>query len=166
MERHEILDLMATLKLAGMRSAYDEIVEAATRAQHPVPRVVGELLLAQVAAMRARSIAYQMGMARFPLAKTLAEFDFAASPVNEPLVRDLHQGGFLATQRNAVLIGGTGTGKSHLAIAIAANAVRNGARVRFFKHRRSRQPARSRGPRWQGWPACRPAGPDRPRRAR
>ncbi len=107
MERHEILELMATLKLAGMRSAYDEIVDAGIRAQHAVPRVIGELLLAQVAAMRARSIAYQMGMARFPLAKTLAEFDFAVSPVNEPLVRELHQGGFLDTQRNAVLVGGS-----------------------------------------------------------
>ena len=63
--------------------------------------------------------------------KNLAEFDFSASPVNEGLVRELHEAGFLATQRNAVLIGGTGTGKSHLAIAIG-NCVRNGARVRFF----------------------------------
>jgi DNA replication protein DnaC len=132
MERHEILELMGTLKLAGMRAAYDEIVEAGIRVQHPIPQVIGELLLAQVAAMRARSIAYQMGMAKFPLAKTLPEFDFAASPVNEPLVRELHEGGFLATQRNAVFVGGTGTGKSHLVIAIAANAVRNGARARFF----------------------------------
>jgi DNA replication protein DnaC len=44
----------------------------------------------------------------------------------------MHEGGFLATQRNAVLVGGTGTGKSHLAIAMAANCVRNGARARFF----------------------------------
>jgi hypothetical protein len=57
---------------------------------------------------------------------------FAVSPVNQGLARELHEGGFLATQRNAVLIGGTGTGKSHLAIAIGANCVRNGARVRFF----------------------------------
>jgi len=52
--------------------------------------------------------------------------------VNEPLIRELHGGAFLAQQRNAVLIGGTGTGKSHLAIAIAANCVRSGARGRFF----------------------------------
>ena len=47
-------------------------------------------------------------------------------------MRELHQGGFLATRRNTVLVGGTGTGKSHLAIAIAANCVRSGARGRFF----------------------------------
>ena len=102
------------------------------RAQHPFQRIFGELLLAQLADNRARSTAYRMGVARFPVMKNLAEFDFAVSPVNEGLVRELHEGGFLATQRNAVLIGGTGTGKSHIAIAIGANCVRNGARVRFF----------------------------------
>ena len=132
MERHEILEMMGELKLAGMRAAYDEIIAEAVKRRHPVPRVIGELLRAQLADNRARSIAYRMGVARFPLVKTLANFDFAASPVNEPLVRAMHEGGFLATQRNAVLVGGTGTGKSHLAIAIAANCVRNGARARFF----------------------------------
>jgi DNA replication protein DnaC len=54
------------------------------------------------------------------------------TPVNEPLVRELATGGFLANQRNAVLIGGTGTGKSHLAVAIARACIRDGARARFF----------------------------------
>ena len=132
MERHEIMELLGQLKLAGMRAAYDEVVAAGVRAQHPFQRIFGELLLAQLADHRARSIAYRMGVARFPVMKNLAEFDFAASPVNQGLVRELHEGDFLATQRNAVLIGGTGTGKSHIAIAIGANCVRNGARVRFF----------------------------------
>jgi DNA replication protein DnaC len=131
-ERHEIMELLAQLKLAGMRAAYDEIVAAGVRAQHSFQRIFGELLLAQLTDNRARSTAYRMGVARFPVMKNLAEFDFSASPVNQGLVRELHEGGFLATQRNTVLIGGTGTGKSHLAIAIGANCVRNGARVRFF----------------------------------
>ena len=132
MERHEILEMMAALKLAGMRAAYDEVVAGALKRRHPIQQVIGELLQAQLADNRARSTAYRLGKARFPLTKTLAEFDFTASPVNEALVRDLYEGGFLAAQRNAVLVGGTGTGKSHLAIAIAANCVRNGARARFF----------------------------------
>ena len=131
-ERHEIIKLLGQLKLAGMRAAYDEVVAAGVRAQHPVQRIFGELLRAQLADNRARSIAYRMGVARFPVMKNLAEFDFTVSPVNQGLVRELHEGGFLATQRNAVLIGGTGTGKSHIAIAIGANCVRYGARVRFF----------------------------------
>ena len=76
----------------------------------------------------------RMGVARFPVMKNLAEFDFSVPPVNQGLVRELHEGGFLATQRNAVLIDGTGTStdKSHVSIAIGANCVRNGARLRFF----------------------------------
>src|SRR5215472_11069473 len=123
-ERHEIMELLGQLKLAGMRAAYDEVVAAGVRAQHPFQRIFGELLLAQLADHRARSIAYRMGVARFPVMKNLAEFDFAVSPVNEGPARELHDGGFLATQRNAVLIGGTGSGKSHLAIAVGANCVR------------------------------------------
>ena len=132
MERHEILEMMATLKLAGMRAAYDELITVALKRQHPVQDVIGELLQAQLADNRARSTAYRMGKARFPLAKALAEFDFATSPVNKALVHELHEGGFMALQRNAVFCGGTGTGKSHLAIAIAADCVRKGARARFF----------------------------------
>jgi DNA replication protein DnaC len=132
MERHDILEMMAALKLAGMRAAYDEVIADAVRRQHSPQRVIGELLRAQLADNQARSTAYRMGKARFPLIKALSEFDFSVSPVNEALVRDLHGGGFLKVQRNAVLVGGTGTGKSHLATAIAANCVRNGARGRFF----------------------------------
>jgi DNA replication protein DnaC len=67
-----------------------------------------------------------------PLAKDVEEFVFADTPVNETLVRDLAGGDFLAHQRNAVLIGGTGTGKTHLAIAIARSCIRAGARGRFY----------------------------------
>jgi len=73
-----------------------------------------------------------MTIAKLPLAKEIGGFGFAATPINEGLVRDLATGGFLAGQRNAVLVGGTGTGKTHLAIAIGRACVRAGARVRFY----------------------------------
>src|SRR5215210_3794702 len=133
MDRPAIVELMVALKLAGRRAAYDEVITKAVKRQHPIEQVIGELLAAQLADVRARSTAYRMGNAKFPIMKALAEFDFAGSPVNEGLVRELYEGHFLATSRNAVLIGGTGTGKTHLAIAIGANCVRaQEARVRFF----------------------------------
>ncbi|RWP48750.1 MAG: ATPase [Mesorhizobium sp.] len=67
-----------------------------------------------------------------PLAKDVEDFDFTETGINETLVQDLAGGDFLAHERNVVLIGGTGTGKTHLAIAIARAAIRNGARGRFF----------------------------------
>jgi DNA replication protein DnaC len=54
---------------------------------------------------------YQLSIAKLPLAKDLEDFHFDGTPINETLVRDLAGGGFLAQQHNAVLIGGTGTGK-------------------------------------------------------
>ena len=132
MERHEIIEMMGILQLAGMRAAFDELVADGLKRQHPVQRIIGELLKAEIAEKQARSIKYQLTVAKLPLAKELAEFEFAGTPINEGLVRDLTAGAFLANQRNAVLVGGTGTGKSHLAIAIARSCIRAGARARFY----------------------------------
>ena len=132
MERTQVLDLMGTLKLYGMRGAYDEVMATGIKRQHEPPKIVGDLLTAEIAEKQARSIKYQLTVAKLPLAKDIEDFDFDGTPVNEALIRDLASGTFLADQRNAVLIGGTGTGKSHLAIAIARALIRNGSRGRFF----------------------------------
>jgi DNA replication protein DnaC len=132
MERTDILALMGELKLYGMRAAYDEVMAVGIKRQHEPPHIVGDLLKAEIAEKQARSIKYQMTIAKLPLAKDLDGFEFSGTPINEALVRDLSNGGFLAEQRNAVLIGGTGTGKSHLAIAIARACIRGGARGRFY----------------------------------
>ena len=132
MERQDILATMGSLKLYGMRAAYDEIIKVALKRTHEPQQVVGDLLGAEIAEKQARSVKYQIAIAKLPLAKDLAEFAFAATPVNEALVRDLASGAFLAHQRNAVLVGGTGTGKTHLAIAIARACIRDGARGRFY----------------------------------
>jgi DNA replication protein DnaC len=122
----------ATLKLYGMRAAYDEVMTTGIKRRHEPPRIVGDLLSAEIAEKQARSIKYQLTVAKLPLAKDINNFDFTGTPVNEALIRDLASGNFLGEQRNAVLIGGTGTGKSHLAIAIARACIRGGARGRFY----------------------------------
>jgi DNA replication protein DnaC len=123
---------MGKLKLYGMKAAYDEILTTAIKRQHEPQRIIGDLLAAEISEKQARSIKYQMTIARLPLAKEIDEFDFADTPINETLARDLAGGDFLQHQRNVVLIGGTGTGKTHLAVAIARACIRNGARGRFF----------------------------------
>lgn len=123
---------MGSLKLYGMRSSYDEIMGNGIKRQHEPPRIVGDLLQAEISEKQARSIKYQLTVARLPLAKDIENFEFAETPVNEGLTRELAGGTFAADQRNAVLIGGTGTGKSHLAIAIARSLIRSGLRGRFY----------------------------------
>ncbi len=132
MERSEILTTMAELKLYGMKTAYDEIIGTAVKRQHEPTRIVGDLLTAEISEKQARSIRYQITIAKLPLAKDVDDFAFDGTPINQTLVRDLAGGEFLAHQRNVVLVGGTGTGKSHLAIAIARACIRDGARGRFF----------------------------------
>lgn len=132
MERSDVLGAMGTLKLYGMKAAYDEIISGAVKRQHEPQRIIGELLSAEITDKKARSIKYQMTIAKLPLAKDLEDFVFDDTPINETLVRDLAGGNFLAHQRNAVLVGGTGTGKTHLAVAIARTCIRSGSRGRFF----------------------------------
>jgi DNA replication protein DnaC len=123
---------MGQLKLYGMRACFDEIMAGAVKRRHEPQRIIGDLLSAEISEKQARSIKYQMTIAKLPLAKELDEFVFEAAEVNETLIRDLATGDFLDHQRNVVLIGGTGTGKTHLAVAIARACIRQGRRGRFF----------------------------------
>lgn len=132
MERAEILAAMADLKLFGMRAAYDELMATAVRRQHEPQKVVSDLLAAEINEKKARSVKYQITVAKLPVAREIEEFTFDGTPINETLVRDLARGEFLSQQRNVVLVGGTGTGKTHISVGIARAVIRNGARGRFF----------------------------------
>src|SRR4030088_1887107 len=132
MERTQLFDLMGHLKLYGMKAAFDEIMATAIKRQHEPQRIVGDLLNAEINEKQARSIKYQLTIAKLPLAKDLDDFQFEGTPINQTLVNDLAGGGFIAQQRNAVLVGGTGTGKTHMAIAIARSCIRSAARSRFY----------------------------------
>ena len=85
MERSAIMTTMGDLKLFGMRSAYDEIVATAVKRQHEPQRVVSDLLTAELSEKQARSIKYQIAIARLPMAKEIDEFAFDGTPINETL---------------------------------------------------------------------------------
>src|ERR1700730_9336988 len=97
--------------MVGMKAAFDKIMATAVKRQHELHRLVGDLLNAEITEKQARSIKYQLSIAKLPLAKDLEDFQFEGTPINQTLVNDLAGGGFIAQQRNAVLVGGTGTGK-------------------------------------------------------
>ena len=105
MERTEVLDMMGALRLYGMKGVYDEALATAIKRKHEPQRFVGDLLKAEISEKQARSIKYQISIAKLPLAKDLDDFTFADTPINEALVRDLAGGNFLAHQRNVVLVG-------------------------------------------------------------
>jgi len=94
--------------------------------------LVEQLLAAEGAERQLRSIGYQMKAARFPAHRDLAGFEFTNSTVDEALIRSLHTTAFTDAAHNVVLIGGPGTGKTHLATALGVEAIqRHGKSVRF-----------------------------------
>jgi len=115
--------MMGTLKLFGMKDAYDEALATAIKRKHEPQRLVGDLLKAEISEKQARSIKYQMTIAKLPLAKDIDDFAFNGTPINESLVRDLAGGNFVAHQRNVVLVGGTGTGKTDRADASSTPSI-------------------------------------------
>jgi DNA replication protein DnaC len=132
MLRDNIMQALEQLRLSGMKSVYDEMLAASLKQRHTPERLLLDLLEAELSERTLRSIRYRLSQARFPVDKDLDSFEFSASPVQEMQVRSLYQGSFLATKSNVLLIGGTGTGKSHLAVAIARHLIKQGQRGRYF----------------------------------
>jgi DNA replication protein DnaC len=95
--------------------------------------MLSQLLKAEMAEREVSSISYQIKAARFPAYKDLGGFDFAASGINEALIRQLHCDDFMYGADNVVLIGSPGTGKSHIATALGVQAVEHQRKkVHFF----------------------------------
>ena len=124
---------LKTLQLNGMAQAWRELQAEAPRAKNlSIEALLLRLLEAEEADRLARSLRYQLESARFPLHRDLTGFDFAETPVDPARVKHLAAGKYLATAHNLILVGGTGTGKTHLAIALGVAAIHQNKRVRFF----------------------------------
>jgi len=128
-----VVIMLRSLKMFGMAQAVEELVDQGAPAFEAAVPILSQLLKAEVAEREVRSIAYHMKAARFPSYKDLAGFDFTASEVNEAMVRQLHRCEFIDGAHNVVLIGGPGTGKTHIATALGVQAVEHHRKkVRFF----------------------------------
>jgi len=132
MLRNDVLEIMETLKLRGMTAVYDEVLSNGRKRRSTTEKILYELLEAEAAERHLRSIRYRMGQARFPVMKALDTFNFGEAAVDEQQIRSLYEGDFLENHSNLIFVGGTGTGKTHLAIAIAAQTIREGARAKFY----------------------------------
>jgi DNA replication protein DnaC len=128
-----VVVMLRSLKMHGMAQAVSELIEQGAPAFEAAVPILSQLLKAELAEREVRSIAYLLKAARFPAYKDLTGFDFASSEVAEALVRQLHAGEFMTGAHNVVLIGGPGTGKTHLATALGVQAIEHQRRkVRFF----------------------------------
>ncbi len=130
----ELMTELKSLKLYGMAGAWSDLASNGNEPALEGARWLMEHLLdAETTDRAVRSIRYQMHVARFPVHRDLAGFDFGASPIDRQLISQLSTCGFTDTAQNVVLVGGTGTGKTHLATALGVAGVsQHGKRVRFY----------------------------------
>lgn len=125
--------ILKSLKLFGMAQAIEELGNQNSPAFNQALPMLDSLIKAEVAEREVRSVNYQLRVAKFPVYRDLVGFDFGQSLVNEATVKQLHRCDFMEQAQNVVLIGGPGTGKTHLATAIGTQAVMHlNRRVRFF----------------------------------
>ena len=132
MLREKILDALSELRLSGMKSAYDELMSGVQKRGASPEKLLWSLLEAEMTERDCRSLRCRLGQARFPVLKEVDKFDFSVSPVDQSRIKGLCGGGFVSNSSNVILVGGSGTGKTHLSIAIGLSILREGRKVRFF----------------------------------
>jgi len=120
------------LKLYGMAEAWRELQAESSRQALSPEGMLLRLLDAEQADRQARSLSYQLKAARFPMHRDLGGFQWQESPLAQARIEQLAQGGYMDTAHNLILVGGTGTGKTHLATALGVAAIHQGKRVRFY----------------------------------
>ena len=124
---------LKALRLHGMASAWTDLTTQGLTSTEASRWLIEHLLQAEDTDRAMRSVTHQMNVAKFPVHRDLAGFDFESSKVDQSLIKQLATLSFTDKAQNAVFIGGPGTGKTHLATAIAvAGITSHGKRVRFY----------------------------------
>lgn len=129
----DIMSQFKALKLQGMAECYAEIQAQGQAGVAESTGLLSQLLVAEAIDRSIRAIRYQMSSAKFPIHRDLLGFDFGQSKVDQQLVNNLATMTFTDAAQNLVLVGGTGTGKTHLATALGVSGIQHHSkRVRFF----------------------------------
>lgn len=123
---------LKALQLHGMATAWSELQAEQPKQSHRPEVWMEKLIAAEQTERQLKSLGYQLKAARFPIHRDLLGIDWAETPLSQVLIEQLASAGFIETAHNLILVGGTGTGKTHLATAIGVAAIHQGKRVRFF----------------------------------
>ncbi|PCI51782.1 MAG: ATPase [Alphaproteobacteria bacterium] len=124
-----LIEQLTALRLHGMAGCAQDLLAARTPPN--LITALKQLIEAEVTERRVRSIHYQMRIARFPHHKDFATFDYGLSAVKQTEIQQLCTGQFTKDAHNLILVGGTGTGKTHIAIALGTSLITQGKKVRF-----------------------------------
>lgn len=128
----EAIQALRAMSLYGMAAALAELNAERPRTP-PSPEIwLQRLIQAEQVDRQTRSLKYQLRVAKFPMHRDFTAFDWKESRLEEAQVRQLATGAFMEAAHNLILVGGTGTGKSHVAVALGVAAIHAGKRVRFY----------------------------------
>lgn len=130
--RDKTMKNLKELKLGAIRRVYDEVLDRNLKGRKGPEEFLGELLEQEVGARKVTALNNRIKNAKFPQVKDLDVFKFEEATVDESAVRRLYEGDFIKEHKNVVFMGGSGTGKTHLAISIGVNLIRQGYKVRFW----------------------------------
>ena len=125
-----LVEQLAALRLHGMAACAQDLLAA--RKQPDLITAIRQLIDAETVERQVRSIQYQMRIAKFPHHKDFATFDYSAAAVNQTQTDPFCTGQFTKEAHNLILVGGTGTGKTHIAIALGTTLINQGKKVRFY----------------------------------
>ena len=123
---------LKALKLYGMATAWSELQAEKPKQAHRPETWMERLLAAEKTDRKLKSLRHQLKAARFPIHRDLLGIDWAETPLSQVVVEQLASAAFMEMAHNLILVGGTGTGKSHLATAIGVAAIHQDKRVRFY----------------------------------
>lgn len=125
-----LIEQLVSLRLYGMASCAQELLSARTAPS--LTTALKQLIEAETTERRVKSIQHQMRAAKFPHHKDFATFDYTASDVKPAQIEQFSTGQFTEDAHNLILVGGTGTGKTHIAIALGTTLIQNQSKVRFY----------------------------------
>jgi DNA replication protein DnaC len=123
---------LKALHLHGMAQAWAELQAEKPKQAHRPELWMERLLTAEQTDRQLKSLCYQLKAARFPIHRDLLGIDWSETTLSKIVLEQLATAAFMDTAHNVILVGGTGTGKSHVATAIGVAAIHQGKRVRFF----------------------------------
>lgn len=126
------LQKLKELQLYGMVSALSELLAEQPRSSKSPELWVDKMIDAEFTERQTRKLRYQVKAARFPHHRDLTGFKWAESTLSQSCIEQLATAAFTDTAHNLILVGGTGTGKTHIATALGVAAIHQGKRVRFY----------------------------------
>lgn len=131
MPYENIKEQLGALGLKGMLQYFRDVVDL--KSQEQWPQLLLSMLKSEVSYRQTRSFMYKLGLAKLPQMKSVDSLDLTDLPINHETLADANSLRFVNDHCNILIIGSSGSGKSHLAIGLAYLALQNNYRIRFYK---------------------------------